>query len=279
MSRLSALVKYSVLGRLAAFPMRMQIGFRPLFAQTGLVFRWLVNSREWANFSCDYTPEGLAAAVAAISELTGRSREEIRGYADELKADSVFAARYKDRVTGTRLRWVSDPTLRYGKCMVNYMLVRATDAKLIFEAGTERGLSTLAMCRALQRNDSLSGAGRIVTVDIGADRGGFLAGDEGGLVQCLNGDSVAALKSSGDLIDLFLHDTVNDPLHTREQFKALSTRLAVGGFVHTSWFTSEFLEFCDSEGLRCIEYAERVSGHWYAGRRAGFAVKVEKIYD
>jgi Methyltransferase domain len=273
MPRLSTLVKYSVLGRLAAFPMRMQVGFRPLIAQTALVLRWLVNSREWANFTCDYTPEGLAAAVAAISELTGRSREEVRGYADELKADSVFAQRYKDRVIGTRLRWVSDPTLRYGKCLVNYMLVRATGAKLIFEAGTERGLSTWAMCRALQRNESSSNFGRIVTVDIGDDRGGFLDGDEGGLVQCVNGDSVAALKSSGDLIDLFLHDTVNDPLHTREQFRALSDRLAAGGFIHTSWFTREFLEFCDGEGLRCIEYAERISEHWYTGRRAGFAVK------
>jgi predicted O-methyltransferase YrrM len=273
MSRIAALIKYSVLGRLAALPMRIRAGFSPVIAQTGLVFRWLVNSREWANFSCDYTPEGLDAAVAAISELTGRSREQVRGYADELKADSVFASRYEDRVMRTQLRWVSDPTLRYGKCMLNYMLVRATDAKLIFEAGTERGLSTLAMSRALQRSASTSENRRIVTVDIGADRGGFLDADEGGVVQCLTGDSVTALQSSGDLIDLFLHDTVNDPLHTRAQFKALSSRLAVGGFIHTSWFTKEFVEFCDSEGLRCIEYAERVSGHWYAGRRAGFAVK------
>ena len=271
-NHLAERIKYSPLSRLAALPMRLHSGFVPLFRQTGQVLRWLLQSREWANFSYDYDPVGLQAIICALAELTGRSHADLRGFAQELKNDTVFAERYHQRVTQTRLRWTSDPQLRYGRCMVNYMLVRASGARVIFEAGTERGLSTWAMCRALQRNGGGGGAQKIYTVDIQADRGGFLQGDEGGLVQRLVGDSVAALRGITEPIDLFLHDTLNEAAHTRAQLAALAPRLVPGSLLHAGWFSAELAEFCEQQGMRALEYAERARDHWYPGARAALAV-------
>ena len=273
-NHLAERIKYSPLSRLAALPMRLHSGFVPLFRQTGQVLRWLLQSREWANFSYDYDPVGLQAIICALAELTGRSHADLRGFAQELKNDTVFAERYHQRVTQTRLRWTSDPQLRYGRCMVNYMLVRASGARVIFEAGTERGLSTWAMCRALQRNGGggSGGAQKIYTVDIQADRGGFLQGDEGGLVQRLVGDSVAALRGITEPIDLFLHDTLNEAAHTRAQLAALAPRLVPGSLLHAGWFSAELAEFCEQQGMRALEYAERARDHWYPGARAALAV-------
>ena len=275
--RLVEWVKYSSLSRLAVLPLRLRVGFLPLFVQTRQVVSWLVKSREWANFSYDYDPVGLQAIICAIAELTGCSHAKLRAFAQELKSDDVFAQRYRDRVGNTRLRWTSDPTLHYGRCMVNYMLVRASGARIIFEAGTERGLSTWAMCRAVQRNGSTGRAPKIITVDIQADRGEFLQGDEGGLVSRLVGDSVAALRDVTEPIDLFLHDTTNDPEHSNAQFDALATRLASGAVVHSCWFSGEFVAFAEKRGLRALEYAERLHEHWYTGARCGLAILPRKV--
>ena len=262
--------KYSWWGRFATLPIRLRVGLAPLIHQAGQTALWLLRSREWATFSYDYEPEGVQALAAAIGVLLDRKPAEIRALADELLTDEVFATRYALRVTQSRLRYTCDPTLHYGRWLANYMLVRATGATVVFEAGTDRGLSAWAICRALHRN---GGAGALlITVDINVDRGEFLEGDEGGLVRRLVGDSVQVLTTTSEKIDLFIHDTVNEPVHTRSQFTALREKLAPGAMVHTSWFGGEFVEFCEHSPMRYLEYVERVRGHWYAGRRTGLAV-------
>jgi hypothetical protein len=269
-------LKYSRLSRLAALPLRMRVSGGPLFRQTGLVLKWLVQSREWANFSVEYEPEGLQAVLCVLAQLTGRSLSDLRGFVTELHNDAVFAARYKARVASTRLHHTCDRKLQYGRCLVHYVLVRATGVRVIFEAGTDRGLSTWAMCRALQRNGLESPQGTsplLITVDIAPDRGEMLDGDEGGLVRRLVGDSVAALGNTQERIELFLHDTTNESSHTHAQLQALTPRLAPVAWVHSCWFSLDLLAFCESEGFQCLEYAERPHQHWYIGGRCALAAR------
>jgi predicted O-methyltransferase YrrM len=267
-------IKYSRLSRIAALPLRLRVGLQPLWRQAALTLQWLATSREWANFNCEYTPEGLEAVVCALAELSGRPREVLRAYAREIHEDVEFAQRYEQRVRETNLRHSCDLPLRYGRFVVYYTLVRASGARVVFEAGTDRGLGSWAICRALRRNAVEQAMGRsplLITVDVRADRGGFLQGDEGGLVRRLVGDSVQALMATLEPIDFFLHDTVNEPAHTRAQLAALATRLAPGGWVHSCWFSAEFIAFCDQHDLRALEYVEQVRKHWYAGGRCGLA--------
>jgi hypothetical protein len=269
-------LKYSNLSRVAALPLRVRVSVGPLLRQAGLVLRWLASSREWANFSVEYEPEGLQAVLCVLAHLTGKSLPALRALASELQADSVFATRYQERVAKTRLRYTCDPQLQYGRCLVHYVLVRATGVRVIFEAGTDRGLSTWAMCRALQRNLLDSGEGAkplLITVDIAPDRGEMLDGDEGGLVRRLVGDSVAALVNTPERIELFLHDTTNEMEHTRAQLQALGPRLARRAWVHSCWFSLELLAFCEAEDLQCLEYAERPRHHWYSGGRCALAAR------
>ena len=267
-------VKYSRFSRIAALPLRLRVGLQPLLRQALQTLRWLATSREWANFNCDYTPEGLEAIVCALAELSGQPRDVLRGYAREIHEDAEFARRYEQRVRETRLRHSCDLPLRYGRFVVYYLLVRASGARVVFEAGTDRGLGSWAICCALRRNAADRPVGRsplLITVDLRADRGEFLQGDEGGLVRRLVGDSVQALLATSEPIDFFLHDTVNEATHSRAQFAALADRLAPGGWVHSCWFSAAFVAFCDQQGLRALEYVEQVRDHWYAGGRCGLA--------
>ena len=68
-SRLAERIKYSPLGRLAALPMRLRTGLTPPVRQAGQVLRWLLRSREWANFSYDYDPLGLPVIASRRGAL------------------------------------------------------------------------------------------------------------------------------------------------------------------------------------------------------------------
>lgn len=268
--RLLERLKYSPISRVATLPLRAQSALPPLVENAARVLGWLVRSREWTNLSYDYESIGVTSMAAAIGAITGVDPRLIRGFAAELRADAAFAERYRQRVASTRLRYITEPQLHFGKCLFFYMLVRAAKPQLVFEAGTEKGLSALAICHALASN-ATGAPGRLITVDIATDRGDFLEGDEGGLAIRLTGNSIAELAAMDAEIDLFIHDTASDPDHCRLQFAALEAHLAPGALVYTSWFTEEFVEFCERNGLAYLEVVERPLNHWYSGRRFGIA--------
>lgn len=264
-------IKYSPLSRVASLPMRAHAALPQLARNTVHTLRWLVGAREWANFDYDYDALGVLACAGAIGTMTGVGSRMVRGFASELMADDAFAERCRQRVTSTRLRHVTDRRLHFGHPLFFYLIVRAIRPRVVFEAGTDKGLGSLAICRALARNRREGHPGRLITIDIASDRGDFLEGDEGGLVTRLTGDSVAALQTIDAPIDFFIHETLNHPDHTRAQFAALKSCLAPGALLHTAWFNTEFVEFCESLDFDCLEVVERPLNHWYPGRRMGLA--------
>ncbi len=270
-------IKFSPLGRMATLPLRLRSSLPPWWRQTVLTGAWILRSREWTNFSTHYSDEGVLIMAAAIAQLTGLPVARVRAYAAELPADTVFADRVRQRKSQTRLRHITDPGVPLGKCLFNYVLVRASGARQVFEAGTEQGLSSWAICRALQRNAQDSGRPlaehRLITIDLHTDRGLYLIDDEGGLVERRFGDSVASLRAQTTPLDLVLHDTVNDDEHTTAQLDAAAARLAPGGLVHSSWFNETFASSCERHGLVFLPVTERIESHWFEGRVAGIARK------
>jgi predicted O-methyltransferase YrrM len=270
-------IKYSPLGRVATLPLRMRAALPPLGRQSLRTLAWVASSKEWSNFSAHYSDEGRLVMATAIAHLTQRPLADIRGFALELAEDEAFHERVRARKAHTALKHITNPGVPLGKCLFNHVLVRATGARQVFEAGTDQGLSTWAMCRALARNardrrEPLS-LYRLSTIDLHADRSLYLQGDEGGLVERLSGDSVQALRQDTAPLDLILHDTVNEDTHTREQLAAAAPRLAPGGMLHTSWFNAAFVDACLAHGLACLPVAERLQNHWFEGRLAGIARK------
>lgn len=115
-----------------------------------------------------------------------------------------------------------------------------------------------------------------MTVDLASDRGDMLDGDEQGLVTRLTGDSVARLAAFERSIEFFIHDTLDEPRHMSAQLEALAPHLAPNAIVHTSWFTQEFVDFCERSGLTYLEVADRPLDHWYRGSRYGLAWRMKK---
>lgn len=269
-------IKYSPLSRVATLPMRARMSLLPALRHTAHVAAWTLRSREWADVPYNYQPIGVQSMAATLALITGVPRARIAAFADELLADPVYVQRHRERVLNTRLRHISDPELRYSRGLYYYMLVRAAKTRLAFEAGTDKGYSSFAICRALARNAAEDGVqGHLVTVDIKDDRGDMLDGGEGGLVTRLVGDSIAILRGFDRPIDFFMHDTMNEPQHTRDQLAALQPRLAPRALVHTAWFNETYVEFCDRAGLTFLEVVDNPADTWYPGDRYGLAWRPE----
>ncbi len=269
-------LKYSPLGRWATLPLRMKSSGAVLLQQASRTMRWIATSKEWANYSTQYSSIGLQGLCANVAWVTGRSPSEVRRFAQELMLDEAFAGQVLQAQRSTRLRHITDSGVTYGKCLANYVLTRACSAHQVFEAGTEQGLSSLAIRQALRRNAAgrpdATIPHRLTTVDIHQDRGLYL-GSADPMVRQLIGDSIAALGAEDTPIDLFIHDTVNLPEHTSAQLQAAIPRLSSGGIIHTSWYSPEFQEICEASGLNHLPLFEDIENHWFKGRRAGLAMK------
>ena len=265
-------VKYSPLGRVASMPLRARLALVPPAQAWLRGLRWTLTSREYTTPAFDHDELGILSGAAAIAQLTGTPAPQVRGYAQELLEDDAFRAHHDERLRATRLRHIRDPKLRVGRCLMTYMLVRTTGARVVFEAGTDNGMGSLAALRALRRNHP-GGGGLLITIDIRSDRGDFLVGDEDGWVRRLTGDSVQALRQASESIDVLLHDTVNDPAHTRAQLQAALPHLSPRAAIQSAWFSQELASFCEANGFGYLEYAERPRGHWYGGGRCGLAVR------
>lgn len=265
-------LKYSPLGRVASMPLRARLALVPPAEAWLRGLGWMLTSREYTTPAFDHDELGILAGAAAIAQLTGVPAEQVRTYARELVEDRSFLARHDERLRQTRLRHIRDAKLRVGRCLMTYMLVRATGARVVFEAGTDNGMGSLAALWALRRNHP-GGGGLLITIDIRSDRGDFLIGDEGGWVRRLTGDSVQALRQCSERIDVLLHDTINDPDHARAQFQAALPHLAPQAAIQAAWFSRELASFCETHGFGYLEYAERPRAHWYGGGRCGLAVR------
>lgn len=264
-------LKYSPLSRLLTLPKRAGDAIPYLGRLYWRALTWTLSAREYINYSYDYEDHGIHALAAAIGSLTGVGPGRVRAYAEEIRADAQFRQRHADRMARHPVRHICQPDLHFGKTLLYYALTRACKPKVIFEAGTERGLGAFAVCRALARNAEEGAPGHLYTIDIDDHRGEFLEGDESGLLTRLTGDSVATLRDFDQRIDCFIHDTISAQEHCKAQYAAVESRLTPGAMIFSVYFEPEFRAFCERNNFPHFEYIESPKDHWFRGRNCGFA--------
>ncbi|MEY4916942.1 MAG: hypothetical protein RL616_855 [Verrucomicrobiota bacterium] len=267
-------LKYTTLGRFLTLPLRIRICAQFLLPQIKLALKWLVVSREWTNFSLNFSEVGMASMNASVAALLGCRYEQVQHYTQEYLDNHTLAERLESRRQASNLRYVTDGGALRGKCMLNYVLTRASRARTVFEAGTAQGLSAVCIAEALRLNArELGEPCRLYTVDLEADRSLYITPQDSDTITQLTGDSVQQIAQVPAPIDLFLHDTVNDAQHTADQLTALMPHLAPGGVVHASWFSEAFIDQCCQHGLTFLPFTAATHKHWYQGGRAGLAIQ------
>jgi hypothetical protein len=232
---------------------------------------WLRRSREYTNFSYDYTPAGMCAAMEVTALVAGVDIQQVRSYAAEVTGDEDLASQIRARVLQARPRLGMDPGPRYGRRLVVYMLTRALRPRIVVEAGVADGLGTWLIAAALRRNGREGSPGRLHAVDHAEGAGRLLPPEYDDVVQLHRGDTTAFVAEFHQDIDLFIHETIPLPAHESRQFSILSGRLSPQGVVCSAWLTEAFAEFARENARRLLPLPEQPLDHWHPGATLAMA--------
>ena len=257
------------LAPVAAFPVRLAAVARYDARVVGRSLRWLGGSREHTNFTYDLTPRNLEHLAWWVSTITGAPVQEARGHIAEVLGDEDLRRHVRESTATSSRRGLADRTVRFGRRVGWYALVRGLRPQRVVETGTDKGLGSVVLAAALLRN----GAGRLTTIDVNPESGYLIGGPYATVVDRVVGDSVEEIRRLEDGVDVFLHDSLHTFEHETAEFEAVERRLRSGAVVlsdnaHESDALSAWAE---RTGRRFSFFDERPSGHWYPGDGIGSA--------
>lgn len=232
--------------------------------------RWLIESHEYTNYTYDLTDLNLTHLAWFVSEVAGVPVAEARGYIEEIQADQALRQHIVAATDLSPRRRLADRTVRYGRRIGWYALVRALRPAHVVETGTDKGLGTCVLAAALLAN----GSGRLTTIDIASHSGYLISGHYGSVVDRVVAGSLDVLADlPADDVGLFIHDS----WHTREyelaEFEAVAPHLGEGAVIisDNSHGTDALAHWAEVTGRHFTHFQERPEGHWYPGGGIGFA--------
>lgn len=256
----------SPFARAAAFPVRLGQVARFNGRKIAQSSRWLITSREHTNYTYDLTAKNSEYLAWWCSTVSGESYGACRDWLAEITEDGELVERVEKATRGARRRGLSDPTPRFGRRAGWYCLVRALKPSHIVETGTDKGLGSLVLARALQRN----GSGQLTTIDINDDSGYLITSVADLPVSRRIGDSVSIIREL-DSVELFIHDSDHSYVHEMAEYRAIEEVLAPSGLVlsDNAELTSALSDWSKNCGRRFLYFAEEPENHWYPGGGIG----------
>ena len=144
-----------------------------------------------------------------------------RRFIAEINDDGDLRAHVREATARSDRRGLADATVRLGRRVGWYALVRSLRPAHVIETGTDKGLGSVVLAAALLKN----GHGRLTTIDLNPDSGYLIAGRYADVVDRVVGDSVEMLGASQDPVDVFLHDSLHTLEYETAELQAVRSRL------------------------------------------------------
>lgn len=238
-------------------------------------FRWLVESREFGNFTYDLSDRNRVHLAGLLALVAKRPVAEIMGYIDELAKDEPLKRRIIDRVTELGRDRGLDARVGFGRREGWYVLVRALKPRVVVETGVEKGLGATVLCSALQRNKAEGHPGRYYGTDIDPKAGALWHQHYHEMGQILYGDSIESLTALDETIDLFINDSDHSPEYEASEYRVILPKLAENGVIlaDNAHVTDELYKFARENGRDFLFFREEPANHWYLGAGIGMSFK------
>lgn len=272
--RLGRALARTRLAPLAAFPKRAARVARFDARLVGTSVRWLFTSREHTNYTYDLTPLNRTHLAWYVAQVCGATVAAVRDWFAELEGDAELRTHIQDTTAAAARRGLADRSVRYGRRLGWYAMVRARRPAHVVETGTDKGLGTCVLAAALLRNAAEGHPGRVTSIDINPEAGYLARGEPWGTVaDLISGDSIAALAQLESPVDLFLHDSNHAAAYERAELEAVAGRLAPGALLlsDNAMNTSVLPAYAEATGRRFLAFAERPVRHWFPGDGIGAA--------
>lgn len=232
-------------------------------------FKWLLFKSEFTNYNYDITPLNRSYLACFLSCVTDISEREVLKIFEELELDQKFYEYVESKILKIKRRRELSIPFYYGRRLAWYTLIRILKPEVVVETGTDKGLGTLIMAHALQKN----GKGKIFTIDSDPYSGSLIDLFEWSNIEILRGNSLALLESV-ESIDLFLHDSNHDPAYEFSEFVAIEKVLSDNSWVisDNSHISDSLLEWSRQQGREFIFFKEESINHWHPGDGIGLSI-------
>lgn len=272
-TKLRRQVARSALAPVALFPYRMKavaVHDAKVIKQSA---RWLFTSREHTNYTYDITDRNIGHLAWFIAAVTSADIDEVHRWIDELVHDDDLRSTLEEGLATSPRRRIADRTVRYGRRISWYALVRAIKPRRVVESGIDKGLGSAVLAAALLRNAAEGRPGRLSALDINPDAGYLLRGRYRQVADITIGDSLQTIPAVPGPVDLFIHDSWHSVEHETAEFAAIDPKLASGAVLLTdnAAETDVLARIAERTGRRFLYFHEVPDGHWHPGDGTGIA--------
>lgn len=235
--------------------------------------RWLATSREHTNYTYDLTDLNLEHLSWFVARVSGRPIADAKDALSEIALDSRLVHQLQVAVRSSPRRGLMDQSVRLGRRMGWYALVRLLEPQHVVETGTDKGLGTCVLAAAVLRN----GRGSVTTIDINPASGSLIVEPYGSVVDRRIGDSIEILASLAD-VDFFIHDSDHSASYESRELAAVTPTLTARATVlsDNSDATNVLATWAAEHGRVFDFFAEDPSRHWFPGGGIGAAVASAK---
>lgn len=266
-------VRSTWIGRGLLLPWRLGLALRTTLKPVLQGVAWTFTSREHYNYTYDLQPINVEYLTAFLAVITGKDQPTIAGFIQEIAEDNQLKEHVARLTRASPERHVADTTVRFGRRMGWYALVRATRPRVVVETGVDKGLGSCVLAAALRRNAAEGFPGRLIGIDINP-RAGYLLQppyDQFGKLVC--GDSLATLRALTEEVDLFIHDSDHTPEFESQEYEAVTPRLSARALVvsDNADHTDRLLAWTRQTGRQFLFFGEKPQGHWWPGEGIGVA--------
>jgi len=239
------------------------------------IVKWAMRSKEDTNFTYDLTRDNLLSLAQTIAVVTKYDAHIILEYIEEAQNDVLLkeSIRYtiKKSLKGKTNR--TDAEVKFGRRLGWYALVRILKPGIVVETGVDKGLGSVLLCTALQRNSEEGFRGKYFGTDINPEAGFLLTEKYSDVGKILYGDSIESLNKLDENIDLFINDSDHSGEYEYREYLAISDKLSENAIIlgDNSHCSNKLSRFSDETGRSYLYFQEQPLNHWYPGCGIGIS--------
>lgn len=201
--------------------------------------------------------------------MTGADVDLSREWINEVMTDDELIKFVQSKTKSSARKGITDTSVRFGRRVGWYAIIRATTPQLVVETGTDKGLGSVLIASALRRN----GHGRLITIDINPNSGFLIGHPYSQVIDISHGDSLATLATLNTPVDTFIHDSDHSSQHEAAELHAVQSNLTNSSIVisDNSHVSTELSDWAEANGRGFSYFQEEPANHWYRGAGIGAA--------
>jgi len=237
------------------------------------ILKWGINSREDTNYTYDLSEANIIVMAHTVSVVTKIDYKLILQYINEARNDHSLKEEIVKTIKSSTLNRYSDSKVYFGRRLGWYAFTRALKPKIIIETGIDKGLGSVLLCSAIERNREEGFDGKYFGTDINPNAGYLFTDKYKDIGEILYGDSIKSLSRFTEKIDLFINDSDHSTDYEYQEYLTVKNFLSDKAIIlsDNSHFSDKLTVFSNENDRSFLFFREVPKNHWYPGAGIGIS--------